>query len=371
MPINTLVLSFCTVLISQAVQAQALFMPGLSTRSRAMGGTSIAFARGVDALYYNPAALSLVEGYSFKIMDANVGVSTNSKRLLDQMDNQGGPLNSGQLNDLYGKTFFAEVSAFGGMVIPNFGVGAYTSNYVTEVFNNPVYPTFNVDFISDYGYTIAGAIPLGENVSLGVGGRHIVRWGGQKDLLVADLIGRTDRELIEQEFSDKGKGNALDLSMLILIPSSDLSLAAVWKDVGGTTFRPISGDGPSMQEDVLTFGAALQKETSIGDFIYALDYNFVRQSGGLVKKLHAGTEWSLGLIDLRAGLSQGYLTYGAGLDFSVIKFEAAFYSDEVGRSVGDNRNDRYQASIILQLDFDQAFKLSDSAGKKRRLMKRR
>lgn len=366
MPVIFLILF--SLLFSITVQAQSLFTPGLSSRSRAMGGTSIATARGVDALFYNTSALAKVEGYSFKILNGNVGASQNSQRLVDQS----GALTAADLQDLYGETYFAEITAQTGMVFPFFGVGAYSSNHTAEVFNNPVFPTFSVDFLSDYAYTIGGAIPLGSNASLGIGWRHIKRWGGQRDLLATDLIGTNDTDLIESQLTDKGTGNALDISFMTSLPQENIDFVLSWKDLGHTAFSADAGVGPERQDDNLAFGVAKVSKMTIADITYAFEYDHIRQSDhDLTKKLHFGTEVSFPILDLRAGLSQGYFTYGVGIDFWLITIDAAAYTEELGSSVGSVRSDRYQASISLNLDFDQAFKLRGESGKKRRLMQRR
>lgn len=361
--------------VSSIAQAQVnhLFQPGLSTRSRAMGGTSIAFARGTDALFYNPAALAKVEGYSFKILGTHLGASTNSQRLVDQMGSgSGSTISPSDLLGLYGNTYFAEASLMSGMVFPYFGAGAYSYNYTAEKFNDPVFPTFDVNFFSEYGYIVAGAIPLGDRSSIGIAGRHAKRWAANEKILVADLIGTTERDLIESRFLNKGAGEALDFSFLTSFPNSDVSLAVVWKDVGDTRYRPYSGVGPDRQENNLSLGLAWQKAIGIMDVTTAFEYNYIREVGtDFSKKIHAGAEVSFGLIDLRAGLSQGYLSYGAGVDLWLISLDVAAYSEELGSVIGQERNDRYQATLSINLDFDQAFKIKNEFGKKRRLMQRR
>lgn len=361
------------ILMTCSLQARVLYQPGQSTRSIAMGGTSIAFVRGVDAMFYNPAALARVEGFSFTMAEVQAAYSKNSTRLVDQANSSGGSLTAADINQLYGQTFFADISLRGGVVLPNVGVGAYSNNYVHEVFNNPVFPTYNVDFVSDYGYVVAGAIPLGPNTSFGIAGRHVKRWSGEKDILVTSLIGSDDKTVIEQNLPDHGAGNALDLSFLTTF-SGDLSpsIAFVWKDVGSTRFEPSAGVGPERQEDNLIFGASAQHSFAGATWTHAFEYKFIRQANeDLSKKIHIGTEASYGLLDFRAGLSQGYLTYGAAFDLSFLRFEAAAYALELGNSAGQSQSDRYQASVSINLDFDQSFKLKTSEGKKRRLMQRR
>lgn len=362
---------FLNLFITQA-QADTLFTPNLNARARAMGGTSIAYARGADALFYNAAALARVEGYALKVADANLGASKNSQRLIDQGFGSGQPMTAASLQGLYGETYFAEASAQSGMVFPYFGFGAYSSNYASEMFSNPVFPTFNVDFKSEYGYLVAGAFPLGANASFGLTGRHMKRWSGKKDILVTDLIGSTDKNLIESQFQDKGTGDAIDISFLATLPQQDVHFAVVWKDVGDTAYHADTGVGPERQENNLSFGISKNAKYNFFDMTYAFEYDYIRQAGeNIAKKLHLGVEMSWGLIDLRAGFSQGNLTYGAGVDLWLINIEAAAYTDELGSSIGQSPNDRYQASISLTLDFDQAFKLKNQLGKKRRLLQRR
>ena len=264
------------------------------------------------------------------------------------------------------------MNARSGFVFPYWGAGAYSTNYINETFSNPVFPTFNVEFISDYGYLVAGAVPIGPLTSIGLTGRHVKRWGGQQDILVTSLIGTSDQQLIESTITDKGTGNAMDLSFLTGIANDwNPSFAVVWRDLGNTKFNPTTGNGPPQQENNLIFGASVQRKVPLGTLTSSFEYKFIQQTESLSKKIHVGTELSLGLIDLRAGLYQGYLTYGVALDFSFLRIEAAKYSIELGNSSGQNPSERYQASISLNLDFDQAFKLQSGEGKKRRLMQRR
>jgi hypothetical protein len=356
-------------LFYESARARVLYQTMQTTRSAGMGNTGVTFTRGVDSLLINPAALARSEGYSFTIADVSVGVGVSSTALAT---GSGAGLTSSDISEFYGNKYFADVSAKTGMVIPYFGFAFYSSNYILTSFNNPVFPTFNVDFVSDYGYMIAGAIPLGPQTSLGVAGRHVKRWEAKKDLLVTDLLGASQSNLIESSANDKGTGNALDLGFLTTFNGNlKPTLGAYWRDVGHTKFSATSGSGPQQQEDNLIFGASIHHPFIFADWTHAIEYKFIRTSNeNLTKKIHLGTEASWGIIDLRAGLSQGYLSYGLALDLSFIKFEAAAYSMEMGARAGDEKHDRYQASLTIQLEFDQAFKLTKD-GKKRRLMQRR
>lgn len=354
------------------VHALELFQQGMTARSAAMGGTSIAFVRGPDALFSNPAALTKVEGFNFNLVTANATISKNAIDLASTLQTTGASFTATDLDNLYGKQIFTDVSLQGGLVIPYFGIGAYSYNTVTQTFSNPSFPRYNVDLVSDYGYIIGGAFELSKNLSFGVTGRHVKRWSGNEDLLVTDLLGSSPQDIIEQQLSDKGKGNAMDVAMLATFDNPwNTSVAVVWRDLGNTKFSTTSGSGPERQEDNLIFGLSSQKNLGLMTWTNAFEYKFIRNSGDITKKLHFGTEVALGLFDLRAGYGQGYLSYGAAFDISFLRAEVASYTNELGANAGQSPSDRYQASISLNLDFDQSFKLQTSEGKKRRLNLRR
>ncbi len=367
----TALLLFCFHNITHAVE---LYQQGPPARSLAMGGAYISFVRGADALFHNPAALTRVEGFDFIIAQAQGAYSKDAKRFADQAQNNGTPLTLTDLNKFYGLNSFADLTARTGFVMPYFGVGFYSSNYILESFNNPPFPTFQATFISDYGYFVAGAVPIGPKASFGFSGRHVKRWGGSKDIPVTDLVGSTDRKVLENNFQDKGTGNAIDLSAMVTLPFKlDTTVAAVWKDLGRTTFSQTAGtQAPPSQAENLMFGASVQHDVSIVNFTHAIEYKFVTTPNeDFSKKIHLGTEASFGLIDLRAGLNQGYLTYGAGIDLWFIEADAAFYTSELADAAGQLKNDREVYSLTLRLDFDQSFKMKDMDGRKRRLKQRR
>lgn len=355
--------------------AKELYQFGLPVRCAAMGGTCISHVKGAQALFLNPAALARVEGFDFIIAQLQMGVSKDAETVATQIVNQKkDKLSLTDVNSLYGKNVQAEVTARSGLVMPYFGVGAYSHNYLLESFGNPTYPTFNVDYISDYGYIVAGAIPVGPLTSFGIAGRGAKRWGGSKEINVLSLINSNNQDLVDQQFPDHGTGTALDLSFITTLPT-DLkpTFSVVWQDVGTTRYNKYAGnDDPPSQKDNLIFGVSLENDFLLGHWTHAFEYKFIRTDNeSLGKKLHLGTEVSYGLIDLRAGLNQGYLTYGAAIDLWILEIEATVFSTELGSYAGQTRSDRYQVGLTISLDLDQSFKLTDMNGHKRKLKYRR
>lgn len=357
---------------SFSVVADELNQPGLQTRCFAMGSTCASHLRGASALFFNPAALARVEGFDFIIAQAQAGVSKDAVDFSSQF--QGGTFAAADLAKVYGKNLGAEVTARSGFVMPNFGFGVFSNNSTNMQFSDPTFPTFNMSFMSDYGYILGGAFSLGGNSSFGLSVRHIKRWGGTEEIDIGTIIGSSSDTLANSNFQDHGVGHALDISaMTTLNTSLKPTFTLVWQDLGVTTFNMSSGTKPPpSQYDNLTLGVSIQQEYGLLDFTHAFEYKFIRTDGyDLSKKLHLGTEMSLGPLDLRAGVNQGYITYGVGMDLWLFQIDAAAYAYELGTYAGQARHDNYNISLTFNVDFDQSFKMNDREGRKRRLKQRR
>lgn len=358
----------------QKVFATELYAQGISPRAAGMGGTYMSFVKGADGLFYNPAVLSRVEGFDFLIAEVDGAYSKDTMGIYDVYKNSSNTLTAADINKLYGKNAYVNIGGRSGFAMPYIGFGVYTDNYTLLNFNNPPFPTFNANLISDYGYILGGAIPLGPQTSMGVAFRRVTRLGGSKDILVTDLVGSDVKTLLQNTFQDKGVGNALDLSFVTTLPvPTTPTISLMWKDVGRTTFTQTEGStAPPSQGDNLTLGISTQTELIGLDWTNAFEYAFITTPNeSISKKLHFGTELSFGLFDVRAGLNQGYFTYGGGIDIWLLRADIAYYSSELGTAAGQVRNDRVIYSLTLELDLDQTFKMKDGSGKNRRLKQRR
>lgn len=360
------------MLLSINIFADELYQPGLQARCLAMGGACVSHVRGASALYFNPAALARVEGFDFILAQVQAGVSKDAVDFSSQF--QGSTFTAADIDNIYGKTLAADITARSGFVMPNFGFGVFSNNYTNMQFSDPTFPSFNMNFISDYGYIIGGSFSLGGNASFGISAKHIKRWGGEKDIDVLSLIGASSDTVASSNFQDHGVGHSMDIAVMTTLNHPlKPTLSLVWQDLGVTTFNLTTGVAPPPSiYDNLIFGADIKQELGIMSFTHAFEYKFIRTDGyDLSKKIHLGTEASIGPIDLRAGINQGYITYGVGIDLLFFQLDAAAYATELGTYAGQSKSDRYNVSLTINLDFDQSFKLNDLEGKRRRLKQRR
>ncbi len=354
--------------------AQQMYETARSLRSLGMGGMYIPIVNDTDALFYNPAALGKVKGFNFLL--ANVAVQTNTDSLgeiskLQSID----PSDPSSFNSFYGKTIEAGASAKAAVAMPYFGFGYYTNYDVTLQLHNPAYPQFDTYFLNDSGYVLGGALPLGSNSYLGMNFKRINRWGGErKDLGLSTVASGTSFDKIRQNVDNKGTGYGLDLAIMTEISAPlNPTLAVVWQDIGNTAFTQTAGtDAPPHIPQNLSAGAGVGFDLPGIDWTAGVEVRHLLEPEYQIgKKLHLGTELSLPLIDLRGGISQGYFSYGVGVNFLIFHIDAVSYTEELGVYPGQTADNRYAASISIDLSFDADFHFTDNAGKKRKLKQRR
>lgn len=92
-------------------------------------------------------------------------------------------------------------------------------------------------------------------------------------------------------------------------------------------------------------GGWLQAPTIALDYVHQRDIQ-----GNMLTRLSLGTRVSVGsMLNLAAGLHQGYPTAGVGLRFSVFRLEYAFFGFEEGRSAGQLPSWQHVFSITFAL----------------------
>jgi hypothetical protein len=67
-------------------------------------------------------------------------------------------------------------------------------------------------------------------------------------------------------------------------------------------------------------------------------------------QLHIGTEIGLfRFLKLRGGFNQGYVTLGAGADLSIFELNAAFFTREMGKHIGDRPNAGMTVEVAIRI----------------------
>lgn len=223
---------------------------------------------------------------------------------------------------------------------------------------NPSSSTFDVEALTHFGLQFGSAAEfLDKHLLVGAAikilGRHVVdETITQRDVIANDDF--TD----SLEFDNIGFGAGIDLGVKGRPPVPwkawkflDPVFALTVQDLGHTRFTNNVGQ----LKESATFGFALHP----GDNLWKLKTNLVVDVRDLDKrsdflnKLYAGYEltWPKASrhvkgLSGRLGLSQGYLTGGAGIDFKRFKFNAATWGREVGLRTRQKQSRMFGVQLV-------------------------
>ncbi len=352
-----------------------------SARAMGMGGAFTAVASDGDALLYNPAALARVSGVHWTIMNPRLGVNGQQAMEIVQTASSGSTF-ADMLDDLYGKAVWLGGGAMTSFVVPNFGIAGYANGNVGLNLQNPAYPEMNINYIFDYGLALGGAIDFIPGVwSVGATVRRVNRTGTNLPLGAA-VLSDLDIDAIKEQLKNRGTGYGLDIGTMLTVPSPIRpTLAVTIRNFGYTAFSHDEGvTAPPRAEPDITIGGSLTFDTPLFDITTAMDYRYADRSDIQVgKKINLGVEFDLPLLQLRAGLHQGYYALGTTFDMGVLSFDLATYGVELGEYPGQMEDRRYMVQMNLGIGLDLGLfggSGSDSSGGssasgRRRLKQRR
>lgn len=361
---------FLSLLLPLQSFSAELMTFGQDLRNLGMGGVRTFNGDQASVMMWNPAGLAFINGVRWDIV--NLGMGINGQDAYDLSQSISDVQGLDDLGAFYGKPIWIGGNGNTSLAFPYFGITFYDNLYTDFFLNNPVLPELKVKYFNDVGIMLGSAFAVGD-FSFGVSVKQINRLGGDK-LIGADLLADIDSDALAEQFQDGGIAYGLDAGMMYRFPlplTPTLSLA--WQDVGDTSFQKTRGlNAPTAIQDNLTLGASVSGETLLAGFSAGLEYRHINTTGEQIgKKIHMGAEINLLNVDLRAGLYQGYPTYGLGVDLFLIQLEAAVFTVERGAYPGQTPEQRMQVGISSSIGFDPDFKLMDFGGKKRKLKQRR
>ncbi|QLY26102.1 hypothetical protein [Bdellovibrio sp. KM01] len=372
--LRSLILIF-TFMISTVSFAQSLTEFARNARSLGMGGVYVPFVNGADAVFYNPAALGKVQGLDIKAAEIGVSLNSLSQEDIESLQNFD-PNDSSTYNSLFGKRVWVQATGKSAIAVGNFAIGYLNDIETSLELHNPSYPQFETYFRQDVGYYLGYAINIAPGTYLGTSVKRVDRWGGVKqELSMTDVSNASGFDDIGAFFDDKGQAYGIDMALATTIdlPLLKPTLALVWQDMGNTAFRKTAGSEapPHITQNLILGGGVTLDLPGLdisagGEVRHLLEPDI--EAG---KKLHLGAEISLPVFDLRAGYSQGYLSYGVGINLFILHIDAVSYTEELGAYPGQAADNRYMISVGIDLGFDADFKFTDNQGKRRKLKQRR
>lgn len=366
-----LLLILVLLLAAQKSRAGEYYESHVNARAMALGNAFTSLVEDDEALFYNPAGIAKNGGVFWKVADPRGGFS--SMDALKQYSNLSDPtLFSTTLQKLYGKPIYMQGGGKTAVSVPFFMAAYYVDIDASIMADNPVSPTLDVSFIKDSGVAFGTGFPIGPFIQYGIALKRITREGSRKSYgpsVIADVAaGTSDPDVIFRDLLNKGTGYAMDMGWNFTFPAPvQPTFSLVWKNIGNTKFTPALGsEAPPTEQQEWILGSSLMVDLGLFHIAPSLDFKHANDTEEqLGKKVHLGVEFGLPLLDLRVGLNQGYLSYGAGIDLGFLQVDAASWGTEVGGYPGQLESRRFmiQASIVLGLDFGLGASGSTSAKK--------
>ena len=381
-----MVLAFSSVLFAAQI-AEIPFSP-VSPAVMGRGGSAISTVGGFDSFFYNPAGLSIGKG-GFTVSSTSWMYSRP-----DLLISQAFQLAVGTSNPTATFNFLSSQVTTGG-----FGAGSAMSiGYIQGGLG------FGAAFIIDsmlYGQTILGCtgditatlgFMGGLSVPFDLAGIRFHAGGDVRPMIrVHGLIPNSSAVTLINAIANGGDipgalssipavyGSAIGLDLGLIGEVSWFSFGLSIRDFGGTTFSysqssfgsvtgTLSGQGRlpvgssvsdtySIPMDIGVGGAFhpdLGKVRYFVDPLLSLDLRNL--NGALTGSslfwtcIHLGAELKVfNLLVFRAGMNQGYLTAGAGLQLPFLDISMAVFTQELGQHLGDRPNACITANAAVRI----------------------
>lgn len=346
-----------------------------SPRAMGMGGAYVAIGGRTDTLFYNPAGLGtmpLEAGWEVNILGLTGEIGSN---VLDFTEDLGDAFDTEDLDgdgdtdddrlravndvlaDYRGKNLHLRVADltsigknFGVLSFGAAGLGSARLDAVThQGFGENGFLEINADAL--YGGIGGASYTISDGLYAGASLKYFYKEALVRTFTAREIVENEDNldNYITDEFIRSGNGVGLDAGVLYQFaresrvrPAVGLSLL----NIGDIDFNDAGAMPMSVNVGVSVSPAIpLFEALTIGlDYVDVL--NNYDQDGDAGKRLRFGGE--LGLFDswyaaaaLRAGLYQGYPTFGADIRLLAATLSYVTYAEEIGAYAGQDKDRRH------------------------------
>jgi hypothetical protein len=397
------------LLISGGAYASNVKMTNYETvKQKAMGGATILSEVNENALVNNPALLNEIDKWELNIFGMSVSVSTDTMdtadgimSMMDDIDSlgdgddekiislleaylEGIPWTDDDteityntdLAKLSNKKLVLDLTQVIAYAKKNFGVGIFTAINVNDMrlINNPVSPEIKVDIGGTVQVPIGFSYDFGKKNQyvIGTAVKAVIGGNATAELDATDLAEDGDIPITVQSYT----GMALDLGGIYrtgylnyaLTINNAFSKLDVTEKVGDGDEVDITG-----KKLPLTVNFAISNKYDKKDRLdkwwdknvfWTLELKNLtntdldadgEKDDNLYKKIHFGAssmvfnnKWIK--LDLRAGLNQGYPTYGFGTEmFSLVNLDYAYSTRELGPHIGMKEETLHSITIDFRM----------------------
>lgn len=352
-----------------------------SPRAMGMGGAYTAVGGTVDTLFYNPAGLSNLpkdKGWEVNLINISAEIGEDVIDFTEDMqdafdtedlDGDGDPEDDQMraVNEVLAKyrgenlhLRLADFTSIGkGFDRFAIGVGGLGSVRLDAMTHQGFGPEGFLEVNSDATYGGIGGFSYGltENLFAGLSVKSLHRESLVHNFTARELVEKEDdiEDYIVDELRESGDAVGFDAGV-------------IWKFAQDSRLKPSVGvsvmnigdlDFGDAGEIPMTVNAGISLNPEIPVFrslIIGADYvdilNNYEEDDDPGKRVRVGGELQmfdklLAAMTLRAGLYQGYPTYGADLRLLIVKLSYVSYTEEVGAHAGQDKDERHLVQLTL------------------------
>jgi len=343
-----------------------------SLRALGMGGAFYGLSNDEYAMFYNPAGLSLYNNGNQSMVNFTGQIGTRTLSAFKDKNSLSSKSVSESIDILskyQGDPLYAGAGVMPYFLMKNLAVGILLADVKANYLLSGKEIDSTVDFtaISDSGVLVSYGRPVvNENLHVGLTAKGIARAGGRTSFTMGDVVQGGTIQFNPKDLGGTGLGIDFDLGAIYDIPylpfgeSNRISfvvtnLLATHFSIGSKS----TGEPPGLPRMISLGWHSVFSGGQYVDRIHVLadlaefqiggedDVEFGARSGKFLKHLNLGVEVPIGILTLRAGVRQGWLTGGFGINLKYVKLEFATYGEELSSGPGRLQNRRFGLTVSL------------------------
>jgi len=320
-------------------------------RAMGMGNAYTALSRGSSALFYNPAGLGRSR-FGLEIAGMKIAVNRRIENVLTFVQNNQDNFNDFQtLTPEQSNQFLSDMDSFDDQYVGfglnpeisltmfHFGLASYVDfrpdlRLDKGIYVPRIYLKGYLDWVTAFGYGRSFDVPGLDNFQAGIAFKYIQRREikemkvGAGDISEMNTLGNTLLDTLKTPMT----GFATDVGFMFT-PVNNMDVGVAIQNLGS-----LDGESFPMSVNIGTAYnvANLSNLPIISSVLLTGDIRDAFNSTGVnyFNHLSLGAEFKIPVISLRAGINQGYVTTGFGVNFFLLHLDYAYFGRELGTAPG-------------------------------------
>ena len=333
-----------------------------SIKALGMGEAYMSVVQDSEAFFYNPASIARFNRMRWTLINAHLGVnyfSFNDITDFFQLEKEENFVKI--LRNFYGKPLWAETGARVSFELP-FVMAIVSNDLSAHLFpRNPVFPSLDLHLYNDLVFGGGLALPLISMIDVGVVLKYIDR-SQVKEKITTDSLLSLDWEHINETTLKRGTALLFDVGLNV---TPDIFLepvtSVIWKNPTKTKFKAYGDSSylsPDSDSSELSAGFAFTLKDDVISYTPAFEFKHIlKKDISWTKKVHIGLQIKASPLLVSGGFSQGYYSFGAGLQFleNFLEIYGAFYQIELGDYAGQIVERRVALNVKISFETGEAF----------------